>query len=173
MEFFPPRKILGLFHHEREVYKYDTAITHHRECMRGTCWCRTISWWSNCWLQWMNQGIPWNWFSPWTSMWESKVLLNFIPTEKLIHVLTFILCFLSCTSIWNAKSTYFLPPQQEYLPLLGHPLRHISDLRMYSFCQSPNLLFIKMYSGPYMAGTCMRWPVKCCLKSLLELFKWG
>ena len=70
------------------------------------------------------------------------------------------------------------PPRQKYSPLLGHPLRHLSVLRMYSFCQSSDLPFVKMYSRPYMArtwhawGPQWKWPVKCCLKSLLELFKW-
>ena len=68
----------------------------------------------------------------------------------------FIFGFLSCTSMWHPKSTLILPSQLKYLPLLGHlPLRHISDLSLYSFCQSPNKIFLKMYSEPNMVEACM------------------
>ena len=65
----PPCNTLVIFH-GKEVYKYETA--HLGECVRLTCRCRTISWWSNPCSQWMNEGIPWNWVSPWISMWDSK-----------------------------------------------------------------------------------------------------
>ena len=46
----------------------------------------------------------------------------------------FIFGFPPCTSMWHPKSTLILPSQLKYLPLLGHlPLRHISDLSLYSF----------------------------------------
>ena len=166
------------------VYKYDTIIAHHGECVRVTCRCRTISWWSNVCSQWMNEGIPWNWFSPWTSMWVSKYRLrNSTLTEWGYYHSTFIFGFPSRTSMWIVKCEKYLisPPQQKYSPLSGHPLRHLSVLRMYSFCQSPDLPFVKMYSRPYMAymartwhawGPPCKWPVNCCLKPLLELFKW-
>ena len=68
----------------------------------------------------------------------------------------FIFGFPPCTSMWHPKSTLILPSQLKYLPLLGHlPLRHISNLSLYSFCQSPNKIFLKMYSQPNMVEACM------------------
>ena len=101
-------------------------------------------------LQWMNEEIPWNWFSPWISTWE--VLLN--STVEIIHI---------PHSFWFSI-VYFHVQCEKYLdvPLSTEVLTtfrsldetHISDLRMYSFCQWPKLLSIKMYSRPYMGGTC-------------------
>ena len=170
--FCPPRKTLGLFYHEREVYRYDTA-KYSPSRMRVRNLLMQNNFLMKQFLFAMNE--------PRNSMKlvftvnfhvRFKSTSEFHPDRKAysffnIHSwFSIVYCHVKC------KKYLISPPQQEYLPRLGHPLRHISDLRMYSFCQSPNLLFIKLYSEPYMAGTCMRWPVKCCLKSLLDLFKW-
>ena len=128
------------------------SFTTLKECMWGVCWSRTISWWwSNACSPAVNEEeIPWNWFSPWISTWE--VLLN--STVEIIHI---------PHSFWFSI-VYFHVQCEKYLdfPLSTEVLTtfrsldetHISDLRMYSFCQWPKLLSIKMYSRPYMGGTC-------------------
>ena len=146
--------------HGKAVYKCDTIIAHHGECVRVTCRCRTISWWSNVCSQWMNEGIPWNWFPPWISTWVSKYrLLNSTLTEWGYYHSTFIFGFPSRTSCKMRKVLNFSPSTEVLTTFRSSAETPIC---------SQNVLFLPTLQSPFRQNvlsaiygkdlTCMRPP---------------
>ena len=174
--FCPPRKTLGLFYHEREVYRYDTAK------------------YSPSWMLVRNLLMQNNFLM--------KQLLFAVNeprnSVKLVFTMNFHVRFKSTSefhpdrkaySFFNIHSWFSIvychvkckkylisPPSTEVLTTF----RSSAETHIWS----QNVLFLPIPQSPFhqnvlsaiygrdMQRSGSKWPVKCCLKSLLELFKW-